>query len=235
MRRKTVRIPRLAGKSPRMYNRRKPFLMVFNKNQKKFAASSDRDLVQLFLGNRDEQALECLLARYENLVFSFIPKRLSQEDKEDILAECLSKMALGLKSFDFTRAKLSTWVGTITKNRVVDHLRAVAYRNKCNTTDWDERIHRGTSSFTADGDVHLAELREAAMEVLQKINPRDRQIVSMYVFERFKYVDIADQTGLPLGTVKTVISKRMSFLRDELKKKYPHNGGIFAGKNRLIR
>jgi len=208
--------------------------MVLTKH-KKFAALSDRDLVRLFLEKHDQLALECLLARYENLVFSFIPKDFSQEDKEDILVECLAKISLNLEKFDFARAKLSTWVGAITKNRIVDHLRRLACRNKNVATDWSDRLFHKGASTTADEEILLAELYQATETILQEISPRDRKIISMRIFDQFKYVEIALEMNLPEETVKTIVFKKMAFLRNELKKRYLRKGGIFTGKNQSSR
>lgn len=198
--------------------------MVLNKNQKKFAASSDRDLVQLFLGNRDEQALECLLARYQNLIYSLIPRSFGEEDRQDMLIDCMGKISLGLHSFDFARAKLSTWIGAITRNEVVDRMRSAAYRNRGATADWGERLCNRGGSAAADGEIILQELKDSVAQVLAKMSARDRGMLEMYLFEQLKYSEISETLGLRETVVKSIIFRRMALLRKELKKKYPQGG-----------
>lgn len=187
----------------------------------RFAASSDLDLVRLFLGNRDQQAFECLLARYQNLIYSLIPRSFVEEDRQDILIECMGKIALGLHSFDLARAKLSTWIGAITRNEVIDRMRSAAYRNRGATDDWDEHLCNRGGADAPDREIILEDLRNSIEQVLAKMSARDRRLLRMCLFEELKPIEISEIIGLSESAVKGLIFRRIAFLRNELKKKYP--------------
>jgi RNA polymerase sigma-70 factor (ECF subfamily) len=123
--------------------------------------------------------------------------------------------------FDAERGKVLAWLLAIARSRAIDALR----RN--------ERV-RACEVAVEDGDVMeaLAEPRERSDDpfdlagaaqhharlqaLLAALEPLPRQLLSLAFFRGCTHEEIAAQTGLPLGTVKSHIRRTLNVLRDQL-------------------
>jgi RNA polymerase sigma factor (sigma-70 family) len=123
--------------------------------------------------------------------------------------------------FDAERGKVLTWLLAIARSRAIDALR----RN--------ERVR--TSEVTVDDDQALESLADVPERsedpldlvgasqhharlhaVLATLDPLPRQLLSLAFFRGCTHEEIAEQTGLALGTVKSHIRRTLTALRMQL-------------------
>ena len=72
----------------------------------------------------DAPDLEQIYSAYQKKVMGYIRARInSWADAEDLCADVFEKIARKLPDFDSTKASLSTWIFTITRNTVIDYFR----------------------------------------------------------------------------------------------------------------
>lgn len=64
-----------------------------------------------------------------------------------------------------------------------------------------------------------AELRTSVRNALDALPPREKMVISMFFIDGRSYQEIAGATGLPMGTVATVISRTRGRLRDLLRQR----------------
>jgi RNA polymerase sigma-70 factor (ECF subfamily) len=151
----------------------------------------------------DERAFSLILRAYETPVFNYV-LRLVGGDRalaEDLTQEVFLRVFQGLPKFSL-RSKFTTWLFQVTKNRVLDELRA------------SERRPR---ALVALDDIAPLEVLDAPVERLQEIDALWRAVenlstdLKMALLLRdvvgLSYTEIADALEVTLATVKWRIYK----------------------------
>jgi RNA polymerase sigma-70 factor, ECF subfamily len=154
------------------------------------------------------EAFRAIVERHQDAVYRLVVRMVrDQALAEDIAQETFLKAYRALPGYD-PRWKLSSWLLKIAHNATIDHIR----RQRLDTTPLD----LGPESETGSPIDHLADTSELDAEqrlrgralardlqtVLAELEPAYRELLLMRFQEGLAYQDIADATGLPLGTVK---------------------------------
>lgn len=157
----------------------------------------------------DQQALGVLYDRYGRMVYS-IALRITGDAQA--AEECTQDAFLAAwrtaAAFDSARARPSTWICAIARNRALDAARAQARR----PTPHDAVEPTGHEPDTADL-VQKADDAVRVAEAMAKLPPAQLQVLQLAYFDELSQTQIAEQLGLPLGTVKS----RMRLATDRLR------------------
>jgi RNA polymerase sigma-70 factor (ECF subfamily) len=151
----------------------------------------------------DERAFSLILRAYETPVFNYV-LRLVGGDRalaEDLTQEVFLRVYQGLPKFSL-RSKFTTWLFQVTKNRVLDELRAVERRPR---------------ALVAIDDIAPLEVMDAPIERLEEIDALWTAVellstdLKMALLLRdvvgLSYTEIADSLEVTLATVKWRIYK----------------------------
>lgn len=123
--------------------------------------------------------------------------------------------------FDPQRGTALAWVLTIARSRALDAVRACA-RAQADTVSADamgealdaQVLHDQAEMPHAPHDLLEAAQSHAQLHgALCKLEPVSRQLVALAFFKGLTHEEIAGQTGLPLGTVKSHIRRALHVLR----------------------
>jgi RNA polymerase sigma-70 factor (ECF subfamily) len=168
----------------------------------------------------DERAFSIILRAYETPVFNYV-LRLVNGDRslaEDLTQEVFLRVFQGLPKFSL-RCKFTTWLFQVTKNRVLDELRA------------SERRPR---ALVALDDIAPLEVLDAPVERLEEIDTLWRAVEDLNVDLKMalllrdvvglSYTEIADSLEITLATVKWRIYKA----REEVQIALVREGVSFA-------
>ncbi len=168
----------------------------------------------------DERAFSLILRAYETPVFNYV-LRLVNGDRalaEDLTQEVFLRVYQGLPKFSL-RCKFTTWLFQVTKNRVLDELRA------------SERRPR---ALVALDDIAPLEVLDAPVERLEEIDTLWRAVEELNVDLKMalllrdvvglSYTEIADSLEITLATVKWRIYKA----REEVQIALVREGVSFA-------
>jgi RNA polymerase sigma-70 factor (ECF subfamily) len=123
---------------------------------------------------------------------------------EDLAQEAFARAFDRLASYD-GQHKFASWFFQILHNVTVDYLR----RKRVKTSSLDEMDAIGTpvmpiaNALGPDAQAELAALALALDEALGRLRPEYREVVVLRYREDLPVQDIAEVTGLPVGTVKT--------------------------------
>ncbi len=168
---------------------------------------------KLFEAHRtgDSAALRTLIERHQGDLFRFL-FRLSGDRHiaEDAFQEAFLQVHLSADRFDITR-RFRPWLFTIAANKARDLLRKKVRRSE---------LPLSAPVGTSDGRVTFADLMaldEPGPEAALATEERDqmvqraidrlpwslREILLLAYFQRLSYAQIADDLGIPLGTVKS--------------------------------
>ena len=151
----------------------------------------------------DERAFSLILRAYETPVFNYV-LRLVNGDRslaEDLTQEVFLRVFQGLPKFSL-RCKFTTWLFQVTKNRVLDELRAVERRPR---------------ALVALDDIAPLEVLDAPVERIEEMDSLWRAVENLTVDLKMalllrdvvglSYTEIADSLEITLATVKWRIYK----------------------------
>jgi len=176
---------------------------------------TDAELVQRALagGVGSQDAYAELLARYERPVYTLILRMVRDRTlAEDLAQDAFIKAFSKLGTFEPGR-KLSSWLFKIAHNTAIDHLR----RRDLETVSLDEpagddpdaapRTVEDRAGETPAAAAERADLSRAMTRAVARLRPEYRQVIVLRYQAGLEYAEIAQESGLPLGTVKTYIHR----------------------------
>ena len=150
----------------------------------------------------DERAFSILVRSYETPVFNYVLRLVGDRSlAEDLTQEVFLRVFQGLPNFSL-RCRFTTWLFQVTKNRVLDELRAVERRPR---------------ALVALDDIAPLEVLDAPVERLEEIDTLWRAVQNLTVDLKMalllrdvvglSYTEIADSLEITLATVKWRIYK----------------------------
>ncbi|MGD9630032.1 MAG: RNA polymerase sigma factor [Pyrinomonadaceae bacterium] len=152
------------------------------------------------IADGDQSAVDECLKTYGGLVWSLARRMLrNTEDAEDAAQEVFLDVWKNAERFDPDQASETTFVAMITRRRLIDRIRHVQRRISADSLEDVLAEPSVRSDTTMQTNV---EAREAA-KALDQIRPEQRQVLQMSIVHGLSHQEIADATGMPLGTVKT--------------------------------
>jgi RNA polymerase sigma-70 factor, ECF subfamily len=179
---------------------------------------SDSDLVQAHLDGHP-MAFSELYDRYRDRLVHFIGRKTGDRDRaEDLVQEAFIRVTRHLHRFDQTK-KFSTWIYTIcanlSKNELRNRSRSPLVLFQKLTTHW-EPDHRPLqfedSTMEPDRLYRHRYLREIVEETVETLPEHHQLVFRLRELEGKSYEEIAEITGVNLGTVKSRLHRaRTSF------------------------
>ena len=127
----------------------------------------------------------------------------AEELVQDVMLTVWRKAAL----FDRRKAAASTWLFTIARNRRIDILR----REKYPELDPEDPALVPDEEVQPDDAVIMAERKAEVQSALATLPEEQVELVKLAFYKGWSHSEIAKETGLPLGTVKSRL--RLSFTR----------------------
>jgi RNA polymerase sigma-70 factor, ECF subfamily len=175
--------------------------------------------------SRDQKSLDEALALLQGTVYSFSMKVCGQrEDAEDTMQEVLVKSVPNLPKFDNPRA-LMVWLYKVAKSRCLMSRRRSKFAPKESLSLEElmpDRKELRQLSGNPDGTPETSLLRRESAkrlrEAIQKLPPEYRLILVLHDMEELGDADIAEITGLRLGTIRVRLHRARLFVRKELAK-----------------
>jgi RNA polymerase sigma-70 factor (ECF subfamily) len=151
----------------------------------------------------DERAFSLILRAYETPVFNYV-LRLVGGDRalaEDLTQEVFLRVFQGLPKFSL-RSKFTTWLFQVTKNRVLDELRASERRPR-SVMDIDD----APQLEVLDAPFERLEAIDAVWRAVERLNVDLKMALLLRDVVGLSYTEIADSLEVTLATVKWRIYK----------------------------
>jgi RNA polymerase sigma-70 factor (ECF subfamily) len=166
------------------------------------------DLMMRVRDGQDRAAFSALFRHFAPRVKGFLVKSgagdaLAEECAQEVMAVLWQKAHL----FDPARASVSTWVFTIARNRRIDALRR-ARRPEPEDLPW------GPEPEPDQAEVYAAQKEtERLGAALAQLPEKQRVLIERAYYGDMSHSEIAAETGLPLGTIKSRIRLALDRLR----------------------
>lgn len=194
------------------------------------AAEQEQQALVIQAKNGDLQAFETLIVAHEKIVFNVALRMLRhQEDARDISQEVFIKAYRSIANFDL-RASFSTWIYRITINTCIDEMRKRKGKHTLSLSQEQEDEDGSWKHEIADTDDTPEEAlmrSEEQSEILLALNRISEEYKTVFILrdiQGLSYEEIAEITGVALGTVKSRISRARSSIKTEILKIWERNG-----------
>ena len=161
--------------------------------------------------NADEQAFSQIFAHFAPRVRAFLRKSgatdaQAEECTQDVMSTLWQKAHL----YDPGRASVSTWIFTIARNRRIDALRK-SRRPEPEDLPW------GPEDEPDQADVfEMQQESRRLVDALADLPENQRVLIERAYFGELSHSQIAAETGLPLGTIKSRIRLALDRLRRKM-------------------
>jgi len=165
----------------------------------------------------DSAAVDECLARYGGLVWSLARRFINNKsDAEDAVQEIFIEVWRNASRYDQAVASEAAFIAMIARRRLIDRLRRQTARPDA------EHLPAEVAAVETGGSdrVEICDEAARAKEYLATLKTEERQLLELSVFGGLSHAQIADTTGLPLGTVKTRVRRGLMRLRELLSVEY---------------
>jgi RNA polymerase sigma-70 factor (ECF subfamily) len=162
--------------------------------------------------SQDRTAFSELFAYFAPRVKSFLMKSgaspdLAEECAQDVMATLWNKAHM----FDPAKASVSTWIFTIARNRKIDILRKQR-RPEPEDLPWGPEAEPDQADA-----IGLQQETEQLGRAIAALPEEQRKLIERAYFGELSHSEIAAETGLPLGTIKSRIRLALDRLRHAMK------------------
>lgn len=187
--------------------------------------SSRKDLVFVDAAlSGDQHAYQQLVDKYQRALYFHILKLVRNRDVvDDLVQEAFLKAFGCLESYNRQYA-FSTWIYRIATNHSIDYLR----KKKLSTLSIDEpvqgkdgemQMELADESASTDREIIVQQRRKMIRDAVEALPEKYRLVVRMRHMQEMSYEEIAEELGLPLGTVKAHIFRARELLNKHLRDK----------------
>lgn len=150
---------------------------------------------------------------FGGLVWSIANKYArNKSDAEDLVQEIFTALWKGADRYDHTLSSEATFIGLLARRRSIDWLRR---QGRCIESEpLTDDISEMSATFSHPG---VSADRELVMLVLRRLPEETQQLFRFHFEQGMSHSEIARETGMPLGTVKTRMRTGLLDLRKFMK------------------
>jgi len=178
---------------------------------------------------RDERAFNELVKAYERRVFGLVFRMLNNRaEAEDLTQEVFVQVFKAIGTFR-GESKLSTWIYRIAVNLCKNRAKYLRVRHAGEQDELEEMAERLPLSQARNANVAQVarpdeamagrQVEEIVRQAISEVDENFRECLILCDVEELSYEEIAEITGLPVGTVKSRIFRARAQLRELVEKK----------------
>jgi RNA polymerase sigma-70 factor (ECF subfamily) len=157
---------------------------------------------------QDRQAFALLFRHFAPKIKGYVLKMgASRAEAEEVMQDAMLTVWRKAASFDRAQASVATWIFTIARNRRIDVIR----KEKRPEFDPSDPMLVPEDTVAPDAALSAQERQERLATAIQGLPPEQLDLVREAFYQAKTHAEIAAQTQLPLGTVKSRL--RLAFAR----------------------
>ena len=197
--------------------------------REELAALPDHEVMARLKGLAPEgmvAGFEVLVGRYKNAIVSFLYRFVGDfRTAEDLTQETFLRVFRKVDTYN-PAAKFSTWLYTIASNLAKDEFkrrrrhpaRSLDWQGGSDTTRGVPQVKADTTTSVPDVRLEHDEVRESGKRALDLLEEHDREILLLKDVQGLTYEEIGEVLGLPMGTVKSRLSRARTAFKDVWKR-----------------
>ncbi len=163
---------------------------------------SDATLVSNYIKG-DESALEILITRHKQKIYSFIYSKVYDRDvAEDIFQDTFIKVIRTLKRGAYNEeGKFLPWVMRISHNLVIDFFRKSNRMPKFdNSGDFSIFSVLSDSSLNAEKTIIKEQVENDVRRLVDELPDDQKEVLMMRIYSDMSFKEISDRTGVSINT-----------------------------------
>ncbi|WP_427159560.1 sigma-70 family RNA polymerase sigma factor [Aliinostoc sp. HNIBRCY26] len=159
------------------------------------------------IAQKDQSALSALYDRYGKIIYAIAFKSLkSPEESEEVVLDVFAQVWRIAERYDTQKGRVDTWLFTIARSRILDRLRKLQRTHVSTTFSLDTtEIQPKADNVDLFESVFIAERRSRVIAAMKKLPDEQRLVIELAYYQGLTQSQIAEVTGVSLGTVKTRI------------------------------
>ena len=180
----------------------------------------DKTLLERIAAGDQSAVSECV-DQYGGLVWTMARRMLPREsDAEDATQEIFIEIWEKADRFDPTKGNEATFIGVLTRRRLIDHLRRRSTARVAHLADVDP-VEPNEMNI-----VETADEAQKAAQCFRKLSDRQQRVLSLSIYQGATHQAISDLLAVPLGTVKSFARRGLLQLRDCMKRNLLPGGAV---------
>jgi RNA polymerase sigma-70 factor, ECF subfamily len=161
----------------------------------------------------EKAAFAQCLDQYGDLVWG-LSRRMSpnSQDAEDATQEIFFSLWKKAAHYDAMRGSEAVFIATIARRALIDRYRERRRKPL-------EVLIEEADSLWADGEETRGETgadADRAVQALKRLKPEQQRVITLAIWQGLSQSEIAGMTGMPLGTVKSLIRRGLLSIRESL-------------------
>ncbi len=161
--------------------------------------------------DQDQEAFSALFRNFAPKVKAFLLKSGADESlAEEVMQDVMGTVWRKAEQYDPARASVATWIFTIARNRKIDLLRKYA-RPQPEDLPWGPKEEPDQEDVLG-----LQQDSARLVEGLNSLPAKQRELIERAYYGDLSHSEIAAETGLPLGTIKSRIRLALDRLRHKM-------------------
>ena len=166
------------------------------------------------VANKDKTAFEAFYDATTERALSLVMRITQQIDTaEEVVSDVYLQVWRKADSFDPTRGNALAWLTILCRSRALDTLRKNNTAPTSGAIPISEIPEQEAADFPQDLLIAV-EQKSVVHAALEKLEPNQRQLLALAYFRGYSHSELAQFTGMPLGTVKTQLRRTISKLKE---------------------
>ncbi len=174
-------------------------------------------LIQAAAGG-DARAFEQFYKTTASLVHAVVRRIVGPDHVEDVLSDSYFQAWQQANKFDAERASALTWLLTIARSRALDRVRVERLRHggQMGAPEFDANALNDDLAPGPDTLLNSLQTSHQLHAQVAQLSTNERWMIGLAFFRDLSQSEIATLTGLPLGTVKSLLTRSQHKLREAL-------------------
>ena len=188
------------------------YLTMNRANAPQETTSGRRELVAVLhsVARGDRAALSVLYRRTSSKLYGICARLLdNRSDAEDVLQEVYVTVWNKARSFDERKSSPVTWLAVIARNKAIDRLRL----RRAGTDTLDAASEVADESPLAFELIEIDEQNRRLEDCMNELEERQRASIHAAFLDGASYPQLAESSGVPLGTMKSWIRRGLQRLK----------------------
>lgn len=164
-----------------------------------------------------ERLFRQLVSQHHARLYRFITKYIDHpDDAADIAQQAFAEASRTIATFR-GESKLSTWLFGIAMNMVRNYLSRAPHRIYKFETE-ESLTALASPGIEPSEHLNQREMLKLVFDALSELPDEMSEVLSMVAVDEISYQEVANRLGIPLGTVRSRVSRARAGLRSQLEK-----------------
>ncbi|MGA7097860.1 MAG: RNA polymerase sigma factor [Acidimicrobiia bacterium] len=165
----------------------------------------------------ESELFAVIFQRHYKAIYRFVARAVGSFDGEEVAAEVFARAFTIRNRFDTSHSGALSWLFGIAVNVVRGHHRELARRSRAVQREGRRLSSSGGFEGEAVARVDASTQRPLIGRAIADLRPQEAEVVLLFVLGDRSYDEIAATLGIPVGTVRSRLSRGRSKLRNSLR------------------